>query len=105
MKGRPSKSRIRNNILEILDAKKKAYGYEIYQNYLKIFPKVHIRSIYYHLKKGVMLKEITLRGTRKEKGKYSWGSTAEKVYYTLGPRAHMKAEKKVNTHFNGHKRI
>ena len=51
-KGRPVKSEIRQNIVEILYFMKQGYGYEIYKAYVKIFPKVTMRSIYYHLKKG-----------------------------------------------------
>jgi len=48
-RGRPVKSEIRQNIVEILFYLKRAYGYDIYKVYIKIFPKVTLRSIYYHL--------------------------------------------------------
>jgi len=51
-KGRPVKSEIRQNIVEILYFMKQGYGYEIYKVYVAIFPKVTMRSIYYHLRKG-----------------------------------------------------
>ncbi|MBW2998313.1 hypothetical protein KY321_02130, partial [Candidatus Woesearchaeota archaeon] len=70
--------------MKILNHKEKLHGYEIYVHYLNIFGKAHIRSIYYNLKKGVDLKEITLVDVKKEKGDYSWGSEAEKVYYSVG---------------------
>ena len=44
-KGRPVRSEIRQNIVEILHFIKKAYGYEIYKIYVAIFPKVTLRSI------------------------------------------------------------
>ena len=86
-KGRPIKSEIRQNVVEILHFIKKAYGYEIYKVYTKIFPKVTLRSIYYHLRKGVSLGEFEISKIEKEKGDYSWGSEAEKIYYALGQNA------------------
>jgi len=86
-KGRPIKSEIRQNMVEILNYIKKAYGYEIYKHYVAIFPKVTLRSIYYHLKKGISLGEFIVNKIEKEKGDYSWGSEAEKIYYSLGPNA------------------
>lgn len=100
MRGRKPASKIRNNILEILDAKKKAYGREIYRDYIKLFPKVHIKSIYYHLKKGVSLGEVKAIGFKKEKGNYSWGDEAEKAYYSLGPKARVKTSEKVKKFFS-----
>jgi len=70
-KGRPVKSEIRQSVVEILYYMKQGYGYEIYKAYIAIFPKVTMRSIYYHLKKGTALhekkkKEIIL-GAQKQK--------------------------------------
>ncbi len=86
-KGRPIRSEIRQNVVEILNFIKKSYGYEIYKVYVKIFPKVTMRSIYYHLKKGLQLGEFQINKVEKEKGDYSWGTEAEKIYYSLGPNA------------------
>ena len=86
-KGRPVKSEIRQNVVEILSHIKKAYGYEIYKIYVSIFPKVTLRSIYYHLKKGLELVELQINKIEKEKGDYSWGGEAEKIYYALGQNA------------------
>ena len=86
-KGRPVKSEIRQNMVEILYFIKKAYGYEIYKIYTAIFPKVTLRSIYYHLKKGIALNEFEVHKIEKEKGDYSWGAEAEKIYYKLGSNA------------------
>ena len=86
-KGRPVKSEIRQNIIEILSHIQKAYGYEIYKVYVSIFPKVTLRSIYYHLKKGLDLGEFRINKVEKEKGEYSWGTEAEKIYYSLGDSA------------------
>lgn len=86
-KGRPIKSEIRQNVVEILYFVKRAYGYEIYKVYTAVFPKVTLRSIYYHLKKGAALGEFEVNKVEREKGDYSWGTEAEKIYYSLGPNA------------------
>ena len=86
-KGRPTKSEIRQNVVEVLHFVKNAYGYEIYKIYTSIFPKVTLRSIYYHLKKGVALGEFVVNKVERAKGDYSWGTEAEKIYYALGPNA------------------
>jgi hypothetical protein len=54
-----------------------------------------MRSIYYHLKKGVDLGELSLNKVEKEKGDYSWGDYAEKTYYSLGKKAQAKGDSKV----------
>ncbi len=99
MKGRPAKSAIRQNIAEILFHMKKAYGYEIYKHYIEIFPKVTMRVIYYHLKKGVALDEFKVDKVEREKGKYSWGDTAEKVYYALGEKAELRKDERARNYF------
>jgi len=101
--GRPVGSMIRQNILEIINVKKKVYGYKLYQYYIDIFPKVHKRSVYYHLKKGVALKEINSRGSKYEKGRFTWGAVSKRVYYTLGPEANVKGSKIVSDYFKKNK--
>lgn len=86
-KGRPTYSKIRQSMVEILYFMEKGYGYEIYKIYREIFPPVTMRSIYYHLKKGVSLGEFTVVETKISKGDYSWGETAQKTYYGLGEKA------------------
>ncbi len=100
-RGRPTKSQIRQNMIEILAHIKAAYGYDIYKVYISIFPKVTIRSIYYHLKKGVSLGEFIVAKIEKEKGDYSWGGEAEKIYYSLGPQAKVQGSEEVKRHFLG----
>ena len=78
----------------------KGYGYDIYKAYINLFPKVTMRSIYYHLKKGVALGEFKVDKIQKESGNYSWGSEAEKVYYILGDKAQPKINKKVKSYFD-----
>ena len=102
-KGRPVKSEIRQNIVEILYFMKEGYGYEIYKAYVALFPKVTMRSIYYHLKKGVSLNEFKVSKIEKEKGNYSWGGEAEKIYYSLGDTAKPTGIDKVKEYFESKK--
>ena len=99
-RGRPVKSQIRKNIVEILFYIKKAYGYDIYKTYVKIFPKVTLRSIYYHLKKGLSTGEFQILNIEKEKGDYSWGAEAEKIYYGLGQNAKPTPNERVKEYFD-----
>ena len=94
-RGRPAKSAIRQNIVEILYFLKQGYGYEIYKIYREVFPTVTLRSIYYHLRKGVQLEEFKIQRIKKESGNYSWGESAEKIYYSLGPNAKPTGIEKV----------
>jgi len=98
-KGRPVKSEIRQNIIEILHFKKEGYGYDIYKDYVAIFPKVTMRSIYYHLKKGLDLGEFRQSKVEREKGDYSWGGEAEKIYYALGENAKPSGDDKARAYF------
>jgi DNA-binding transcriptional ArsR family regulator len=98
-RGRPIKSLVRENIIEILYFLKKAYGYEIYKHYIEIFPKTTMRNIYYHLRKGLAIKEFEIERIEREKGNYSWGPEAEKTYYKLGPNANPKIDSKVKKYF------
>ena len=100
-RGRPIGSQVRQNIIEILHHTGKAYGYEIYKTYVSIFPKVTLRLIYYHLKKGVSLGEFRLSKVESEKGDYSWGDQAEKHYYSLGDNAKPSGERRVVDYFQG----
>lgn len=86
-RGRPVKSQIRQNIVEILYFLGEGYGYDIYRLYKEIFPLVSMRVIYYHLKKGSELGEFKVNKIIKENGNFSWGSEAEKIYYSLGQEA------------------
>ena len=93
--GRPVGSEVRQNIVDILYYKGPSYAYEVYKIYIKIFPKVTMRNIYYHLKKGVALEEFKIEEIKKEKGNYSWGSIAEKIYYSLGKNSKPTQNKRV----------
>ncbi|NQU97852.1 hypothetical protein HQ533_00130 [Candidatus Woesearchaeota archaeon] len=97
--GRPIKSEIRQNIVDILHFMGKGYGYQIHKEYLELFPKVTQRVVYYHLKKGVSIGEFVIKKISKEKGDYSWGETAEKIYYALGKDASPRALAKIKKYF------
>jgi len=90
MKGRPIGSIIRNRICVILSTINIGYGYEIYKIYKEIFGNVHIRTIYYNLKKGIEKEEIILLKVEKEVGNYSWGNEVQKIYYIIGPYANIQ---------------
>lgn len=90
MKGRPVGSIIRNRIAAILNKIDIGYGYEIYKIYKEYFGQVHIRTIYYNLKKGIEKEEILLFKVETELGAYSWGDRVEKIYYTVGPYANVQ---------------
>ncbi len=94
-KGRPPRSDIRDNLIEILYYLEKSYGYQLCKIYFEIFPKVTSRSIYYHLKKGVLTQEIEVEEVKTEHGEFSWGSSVEKIIYRLGPKALPKGNNRV----------
>ena len=93
--GRPLGSEIRNNIIEIIYVLGKAYAYEVYKYYIQIFPKTTLRNVYYHLKKGVQNGEIKVAQIKKEKGNYSWGNEAEKIYYELDKNSKPKLSERI----------
>lgn len=91
---------IRQNIVEILYFLGDGYAYDIYKHYVSVFPLVTMRSVYYHLKKGVSTNEFVVKDIKKEKGTYSWGPEAEKIYYALGPAASPHIIPKVKAYFD-----
>ena len=99
-RGRPVGSAVRQNILEILHVLKRAHGYQLYKVYRDLYPKVTLRVIYYHLKKGTSLGELEIEKVEKERGDYSWGSQAEKIYYKLGPRASVKGDDRIQAYLD-----
>jgi hypothetical protein len=101
--GRPVKSMIRQNIVELLYFLGEGYAYDIYRHYLALFPKATMRSIYYNLKKGLATQEFVIKDIKKEKGEYSWGGEAEKIYYVLGPAAAPTANEKVKEYMDKRK--
>ncbi len=98
--GRPLCSQVRMNIVEILYFMKKGTGYDIYKHYVAIFPKVTMRLIYYHVHKGHEIGLFNIQKVGVEKGDYSWGNTAEKIYYELGAGAKPVLDIKVKEYFD-----
>lgn len=94
-RGRPVRSEIRQNIVELLFHLQKGYGYQIAKQYNTLFPPVTQRSIYYHLRKGVLTGEFLVHKIEEERGDFSWGSIAEKTYYALGKEALPKGDARV----------
>ncbi len=92
MRGRPPTSEIRENIVEILYFAGECHGYKVYKIYEKAFPKVTRRSIYYQLKRGCDMGIFKLAKVKDVKGEFSWGSSANKKYYKLGPLARPKGD-------------
>jgi len=103
-KGRPTKSEIRQNMVELLNVIGEAYGYSLYKSYMRVFPKVTMRSIYYHLKKGLELGEFKISKIQKEQGQFSWGGEVQKTYYALGENAKPEGNQAVKDHFDNLKK-
>ncbi len=99
-RGRPANSVIRQNIIELLAHLKEGYGYQLSTVYNQIFPKCTMRSIHWHLKKGIATKEFEIKRVAKEEGEYSWGANAEKIYYCLGENAKPKMDERVKMFFD-----
>ena len=89
-RGRPVKSTIRDRMKEVLAVLGVSYGYEIYKVYRAAFSKITIRSMYYHLNKGVEIGEFDLVEVKEEKGNYTWGDRTTRRYYTLGEKIEVK---------------
>jgi hypothetical protein len=99
--GRKPKSQIRDDIVELLYFLKEAYGYDLYKKYCKVYDKkISMRSIYYHLNKGVELGVFNLKEVRDVKGEFSWGSGAKQVIFQLASGANPKALKEVEEKVN-----
>ncbi len=102
-RGRPPKSMVRQNIVELIYFLKRSSGYDIYKVYREIFPQVTLRNIYYHLKKGLSLGEFEIESIKKVKGSCSWGSETEKIFYKLGKNAHPAGDPRVKKFLEGRK--
>ncbi|MEM2121127.1 MAG: hypothetical protein QXU20_00505 [Candidatus Woesearchaeota archaeon] len=100
MRGRPLKSDVRENIIDLLFLLKEAHGYEIYKFYNALFPKVSQRLIYYHLRKGISTGDFEISRIKSEDGNFSWGSKSERVYYKLSGNARPNPDKKIIVRFN-----
>ncbi len=98
-RGRPIGSDVRKNIVDILHHMGSGYGYEIHKAYKEIFSPVTLRTIYYHLKKGLELGIFEVDEVEDESGDYSWGQSAEKTYYSLTEKANPRPNEKVEEFF------
>lgn len=87
-RGRPSESIIRKNIAELLFFLGEAYGYELYKRYVKVFKqKINMRSVYYHLNRGVELGEFAIKEVQTVRGNFTWGNGVRRVVFKLGANA------------------
>lgn len=102
-RGRPTYSKVRQNVVEILHFLGTGYGYQIYKAYKELFPAVTLRVIYYHLRKGQQIGEFEVAEVKRTKGEYSWGGEAEKIYYKLGPNAKPQGDAAVREYFEKRK--
>lgn len=98
-RGRPVFSQVRLNMVDLLAVMGSSYGYELAKVYLDIFPKVSKRLFYYHLRKGVELGQFQIDKIEKETGEYSWGTIAEKIYYTLAENAQPSKNPQIDAYF------
>lgn len=98
-RGRPVRSDIRQHIVELLAVMGRGYGYQIHKTYREIFPPCTREVIYYHLKKGVALGEFDMESVKQETGAFSWGTTVEKKYYSLGKNAKPRGDERVSRFF------
>jgi hypothetical protein len=96
-RGRPIGSAVRQNIIEILYFIKSGHGYHIFKIYKQIYPKITLRAIYYHLRKGTDLGEFEIETVSREKGEYSWGGEAEKIVYKLGKNAKPRIDQRIKS--------
>jgi len=97
-RGRPTKSVIRQNVVNYLFTFGSTTGYDLAKKYDTYFPKCTMRSVYYHLQKGLTTGEIIIKEVKDEAGEFSWGNTVRKVYYDIGPEAHpQKVEKPISS--------
>ena len=49
-----------------------------------------MRSVYYHLRKGVELGTFRVKTIESVSGNYSWGPKAQRVVFSLGAQAEPK---------------
>jgi len=89
-RGRKPKSEIRENIVELLYFFGEGYGYDLYKKYVKAYGKVSMRSVYYHLRKGIELGTFRIKTIESVAGNYSWGPKAQRVVFALGAQAEPK---------------
>ena len=99
-RGRPAGSPVRQNITELLSQFGELHGYEAYKHYVRLFPKVSMRAIYYSLRNGVKKVHFKIAKVEKLAGSYSWGPEAQRVYYALGEAAKPAGDIRVRKYFD-----
>ncbi|MCF7798346.1 hypothetical protein K9M74_00415 [Candidatus Woesearchaeota archaeon] len=97
-RGRPSKSIVRDRLVEIIFVAGKMTAYDAYKHYIRLFGKASQRNIYYQLQRGEAM-GIFSREVKDEQGDYTWGNTAQKVYYSLTDQAQPRINKEVRSYF------
>ncbi|MBI2580645.1 hypothetical protein HYV85_02455 [Candidatus Woesearchaeota archaeon] len=100
-RGRPAGSPVRQNVTELLSQFGELHGYDVYKHYVKLFPKVTMRAVYYSLRNGVKKGHFRIARVEKKTGNYSWGPEAQRVYYALGEAAKPVGDAKVKKYFEG----
>ena len=99
-RGRKAGSVARDRMQQVVDALGVSYGYEIFKAYEAAFSPIELRSVYYHLNKGIGLEEFELVGVKAEKGPFTWGDISIRRYYILGPEAKEHASEELRTVVN-----
>ena len=90
-------NKVRKRIATILLRIKYGYGYQIYKYYRKIFGNISIRTFYYNLNKGEKTREFLIVNVKKVSGNFTWGDSAQRVYYMLGPMSQIiEKNKRIN---------
>jgi len=104
VQGRPVKSVVRDRLIEILFVIGKDTAYNLHKHYVSIFGKCSQRNIYYQLQKGKDLDLFQIEEIVDEKGNFSWGETARKVYFKLGKGAKPQINLEVRNYFEHKKK-
>jgi hypothetical protein len=98
-RGRPIKSVVRDRLIELLFVSGSITAYDAYKHYISIFGKTSQRNIYYQLQKGKDMNIFEVE-EKDEKGNYSWGDSARKMYYKLSKSAEPKINEIIVDYFN-----
>ncbi len=98
-RGRPQGSPVRQNVTDLIAQFGEMHGYDVYRHYIKIFPKVSMRAVYYSLRNGVKKGFFKVAKIEKQTGTYSWGPEAQRVYYALGELAKPAGDARVRKYF------
>ncbi|HII29680.1 hypothetical protein COT48_02785 [Candidatus Woesearchaeota archaeon CG08_land_8_20_14_0_20_47_9] len=98
--GRPVRSAVRENLVELLFFLGKSHGYQLYSLYCRVFPRVTRRAVYYQLKRGLELGFFRVSEVEIRPGNYSWGQTAERVVYALTDKVRPVGDARVKKQLN-----